>query len=263
MTVNLLQRKKRGSETPDSTPTKTSFAIGEMEARVSYCPSCGSPVSEGTWRCPGCGAKLLLGVTVKRGSVILAVGLVVGVLSGGIVTASVISISVRDKPADAPVAATPGPVVTAIPSAAAVALAPPQAAVTALSGTALIDGRISADSSTLAVTIADPKAATMDIVSALRSLSADAALGVDQAARLAIWREADSVRGQLDDFYQSMSTTANLAFGTSLDDGPGYRRSANEMLGVLRGLPAVDAASRTLAATIGLELPPVAPPASR
>jgi hypothetical protein len=103
----------------------------------------------------------------------------------------------------------------------------------------------------------------MDIVSALRSLSADAALGVDQAARLAIWREADSVRGQLDDFYQSMSTTANLAFGTSLDDGPGYRRSANEMLGVLRGLPAVDAASRTLAATIGLELPPVAPPASR
>ena len=149
------------------------------------------------------------------------------------------------------------------PTAAAVAIAAPQAAVTALSGTALVNGRISADTATMVATLADPKAATMDVVSSLRALSADAALGVDQAARLATWHEADSVRGQLDDFYQSMSKTANLAFGTSLDDAPGYRRWANEMLAVLRGLSAVDAGSRTLAATIGLELPPVALPASR
>jgi hypothetical protein len=263
MTVNLLHRKKRGSATPDSKPTTTPIAIGDMGARVSYCASCGSPVSDGTWRCPVCGGKLVFGVAARRGLAILAVGIVIGILSGGVITALAISAAPSGKPAEAAVVATAAPVVTAIPTAAAVAIAAPQAAVTALSGTALVNGRISADTATMVATLADPKAATMDVVSSLRVLSADAALGVDQAARLATWHEADSVRGQLDDFYQSMSKTANLAFGTSLDDASEYRRWANEMLAVLRGLSAVDAGSRTLAATVGLELPPVALPASR
>lgn len=262
MTVNLLQRKKRGSATPDSTPTTTSFAIGEMETRVSYCPSCGTPVSEGTWRCPGCGGKLILGVTLKRGSAILAVGFALGILAGSLVTASVIPVPLRDAPADAAVVASSAPVAAVIPTAAAVAIAAPQAAVTALSGTALVNGRISADAAALAATLADPKAATIDIAKGLRALSADAALGIDLAARLAPWPEADQARGQLDAFYRTMTTTATLALRESLNDASGYRRSATEMLGVVPGLSAVDTASRTLAATIDLELPPVALPTS-
>jgi hypothetical protein len=261
MTVNLLHRKKRGIATPDSKRTKPSLAIGEMESHVSYCPSCGTPVSDGTWRCPGCGGKLLLGVTFKRGSALLAVGFALGILSGGVMTASVISLP-RDTSAEAAALAPARPAATSIPTPATVAIAAPQAAVTALSGTALVNGRIAADSASLAATLADPKAATTDIVEALRALSADAALGTDLAARLAPWPAADLARAQLDAFFRSISTTATLALRDDLNDASGYRRSGNEMLRVLDGLSAVDAASRTLAATIDLELPPVALPAS-
>ncbi|HEV8404027.1 MAG TPA: zinc ribbon domain-containing protein [Candidatus Limnocylindrales bacterium] len=259
MTVNLLQRKKRGSATPDAKPTKTSFAIGENEARVSYCPSCGTPVSEGTWRCPGCGGKLILGVPFKRGAAVLAVGFALGILTGGVVAASAISVPRGDSAAQEAAVATSVPLATAIPTAPPVAIAAPQAAVTALSGTALVNGRIAAESAALASTLADSKAPTIDIARALRSLSADATQGIDLAARLAPWTEADAARDQLDHFYRTVSSTATLALRVSLNDGPGYRRSATEMMRVLSGLAAVDAASRTLAATVDLQLPPVLP----
>ncbi|HEY2887993.1 MAG TPA: hypothetical protein VGJ17_05225, partial [Candidatus Limnocylindrales bacterium] len=154
---------------------------------------------------------------------------------------------------------TPAPVTTAVPTAAAAAIAAPQAAVTALSGTALVNGRIAAESAALTATLADSKATTIDIARALRSLSADATQGIDLAARLAPWREADSARGQLDDFYRGLSSRATLALRGSLNDASGYRRSASDMLDILRGLSGVDAASRTLAATVDLTLPPVLP----
>ena len=266
MTVNLLHRKKGDGATLEARAAAMAIAIGEIgekDGRGFYCPSCGIPVADGTWKCPSCSAKFVLGVTAKRASALLAVGFAVGILSGGVVTASALIVSPHDRPADGAVVSDPASVATAteIPRAVAPSIAP-TAAVTALTGTAVINGRISADAATLATTLADRKATTTDIAQALRSLSADAAQGIDLAARLATWREADPVRGRLDAFYRTMSTTASLELGVSLDDGSGYRRSATEMLGVVRGLSAVDGASRAFAATVGLDLPPVSFPAA-
>ena len=60
-----------------------------------------------------------------------------------------------------------------------------------------------------------------------------------------------------------MAKTASVALRGSLNDESGYRHSAAQMQAVLAGLGDVDSASRTLAATIDLELPPVVlPPAT-
>ena len=193
----------------------------------------------------------------------MGLGFVTGILLGGVLTASVITLSVHDAPAAAAAVdvATPPPVLAAIPSAAVVAVVgPPQAAISALSGTAVVNGRISVDAVTLSTALANPKTTTIDIARALRSLSADAALGTDLVARLATWRDAGTAPGQLGDFYRTMSKTATLALRGSLNDASGYRRSAVEMEAVLIGLRRVDDASRTLAATIDLELPPVVLP---
>jgi hypothetical protein len=192
----------------------------------------------------------------------MGLGFVTGILLGGVLTASVITLSVHDTPAAAAVdVATPPSVPAAIPSAEVVAVVgPPQAAISALSGTAVVNGRISVDAGTLSTALADPKTTTIDIARALRSLSADAALGTDLVARLAVWRDAGTAPGQLADFYRTMSKTATLALRVSLNDASGYRRSGVEMETVLIGLRRVDDASRTLAATIDLELPPVVLP---
>ncbi len=262
MTANMLRGKKAKGATPDPKPAAKPIAIGEVDAHVFNCPSCARPLSDGTWRCDNCGALLILGVTAKRASAILGLGLVVGVLLGGVVTAAAITLSLHDKPVEAPAAAvaTPAPVATAIPNVVTAPVGAPQAAVTALSGTAVVNGRISADTTTLAATLADSHATTIDLARGLRSLSADAALGTDLVARLAQWRDADAAAGPLGDFYRKMSTTATLALRDSLNDASGYRSSASEMLDVLKGLSAVDAASRALAATVDLELPPVVMP---
>ena len=66
---------------------------------------------------------------------------------------------------------------------------------------------------------------------------------------------------QLDAFYRSMAKTARDGLRYSLSDNGSYRSTGAEMLKVLTGLRAVDAASRTLAGTVSLELPPVDQPA--
>src|SRR6478752_5216267 len=219
MTMRVMSRKKADVTIEDERAASSGVTIGEMDTRVFTCPACARPLSEGTSRCPGCGVRLLLGVTVRRASAILGLGLALGFLFGGVVTAAVISQSKQAIPAAAvDVVATPAPVVTAAPNGIAGVLAAPQAAVSALSGTAVVNGRISVDAVTLSSTLADRNATATDIARALRSLSADAALGTDLVARLAPWREAGTTGGQLGDFYQAMAKTASVALRGSLND---------------------------------------------
>ena len=265
MTTNVLRRKKADAAIEDDTAVSSDVAIGvpigEIEPHVFACPDCGRPLSDGTSRCPGCGVRLILGVPVKRAGAILALGLVVGFLFGGVVTAAATSLSAHATSAAGVVDPTPAPVVTAVPGEVPVIVGAPQAAVSALSGTAVVNGRISVDSVTLSKTLADRHATSIDIARAVRSLSADAALGTDLVSRLAPWHEAGSVGGQLGDFYRTMSKTATVALRGSLNDVSGYRHSAAQMQAVLVGLGDVDSASRTLAATVGLELAASSPAA--
>jgi len=261
MTTNLMKNTK----SPDAPSIEAQgFAIGEVDAHVFSCPACGRPLPEGTSKCPSCGVHLIMGVRLKRAAAILGLGMAIGVLLGGLVTAATITLSQQEDVAVVtPVAsATPSaPPASAAPSFAFVDPGAPQAAISALSGTAVVNGRIAVDAQTLASTLVRSGATTSEIARALRSLSADATLGIDQTGRLATWPAAADAKAGLDDFYRSMADAAKSGLRASLTDNAAYRRAGNDMLEVLRQLGAIDAQSRTLAETIALELPPVVIPA--
>jgi len=268
MTTNLLQNKTDGA-----TKEAMGLAIGDTDASVFACPACSRPLSEGTSRCPGCGTRLILGVRLKRAGAILALGVVIGILLGGASTATAITLSLHDTASasattpvatGAPAAVTPN---TVTPTAAPPLAAPPEyaapvAAVSALSGTAVVDGRIAVDAATLSATLGRSNASSIELARALRSLAADAALGIDLASRLAPWTDAAQVQSGLDDFYRAMAQEARAGLRASLSDTGAYRKAGTRMLTVLSTMGSVDSKSRELAATIGLELPPVVLPGS-
>jgi hypothetical protein len=248
---------------------ETGVAIGDTDAHVFGCPTCGRPLNDGTWRCPTCGTRLVLGVALKRAGLILALGMVIGVLAGGAATAVAVSMSISGPgstagslpiradtivPTDLPATAPPV-VVRSAPDG------PPSAAMAALRATAVVNARIATDMATLRSTLDDGHPSPVAIARALRSLSADAASGIDLVGRLAPWTAAAEVRSGLDSFYRDMADTARLGLRSSLADTAGYREAGEAMIQALSGLAAVDAASRSLATDVDLELPPVAIPA--
>ncbi len=263
MTTNLLHGKPAKASAPDA---NVSPAIGEDDSHIFNCPSCARPLAEGTSKCPGCGVRLIMGVMLKRAGAILALGIVVGVFAGSAMTAAVITLPPRSDKV-APAVVTPGTApdgarLSAAPTLPAgnVVVGAPQAAVAALSGTAVVNGRIAVDAATLSSTLAARNASSIEIARAFRSLAADAALGIDVAGRLGSWHDAGPVKTDLEAFYRTMADTAKNALRATFADNAGYRRAGAEMLAVLAGLGEVDAASRTLATSVGLELPPVALP---
>ncbi len=262
MTTNAMH----DSKSPDGKSKAAGLAIGESDANVFTCPSCARPLSEGTNKCPGCGVHLVMGVRLKRAGAILALGMALGILIGGVTTAAAITVSLND-----PATATK-PVASAVPSAAAVVSAapsfaafdpvPPTTAVSALSGTAVVNGRILVDAATLTATLARSDTTTIEIARALRSLTADAALGIDLAGRLGTWTDAKLVQAGLNDFYQAMADAAHGGLRASLTDRAAYRKAGADMIAVLATLSDIDSRSRALAGANDFELPPVAIPSS-
>ena len=103
-------------------------------------------------------------------------------------------------------------------------------------------------------------------VEAIRAIRAAGGLPVlahfaEAASRESLVRELMVAGlGGLEVFYRTMADTARNALHASFSDNAGYRKAAAEMMTVLAGLGDVDTASRTLATTVGPELPPVALP---
>ena len=236
-------------------------AIGEADAYVFNCPACARPLSNGTMKCPGCGSRLIMGVLLKRAGAILVLGIAIGVVVGGGLMGSIamLSASTSATAIQQPVATIPttAPVAPTVPTAAPPLAAAPQTAISALSGTAVVNGRITVDAMTLKTTLATRGVSTFEIARALRSLAADAALGMDLTGRMAPWTDARHVTAELDAFYRSMASAARDGLRASLTDASAYRASATAMLATIEDLGSVDASSRALAATVSLELPPV------
>ena len=262
MTTNVLSER---SGKPSASTAIGGWEIGATGAGVFNCPSCARPLADGTPQCVGCGARLIMGVLLKRAGAILALGIVLGALIGGVTMASAITISLRGTSAVAAV------VPSAPPAAAHASTAPtavgavpvpgvPQAAIAALSGTAALNSRIAVDTDTLGSTVTATDATSTEIARGIRALAADAALGIDLTARLATWRDAGPAMADLNDFYRTMAESARVALRASPTDTAAYRKAGGQMLTVLAGLGSVDATSRTLAATIDLELPPLTAP---
>jgi hypothetical protein len=268
MAINILRgrtgRPKRTSKTRDDGPPG---AIGEPDAHVFNCPKCSRPLNDGTPRCPTCGQRLILGVMLRRASILTGFGFIIGVFAGGVLTSGFIGsllasagnmvtsvpAAAAAQPTAAPTASpTPSPLVTPAPTAVPSVI--PPAAISALSQLALLDTRIAADGSAArAYSSMDGG----DIARTLRSLASDAANGTDQISRLASWSDAATLSVARATFYRRITDLAHDTLRSSVNDTKAYRAAAATLVTILADLKTLGADSSTLAATIGATLPAV------
>jgi hypothetical protein len=258
MTLNIL--KWRPSAGKSKVPNAGS--IGEPDAHVFNCPKCARPLSDGTPRCPGCGTRLIMGVVFRRASILMGFGFVIGVFLGGVVTSIVIT-TLLHAPSTEAVSQTgdpAGPVGSRAPGASAAPAAPvipiPAVALSSLRQMTLLDARIVADAGSLSSALQAKKSA-VDLALVLRSIASDATIGADLVPQVQSWDDAYQFAADRQSFYDSVLAVAGDGLRASLSDKTAYRLTARKMLNVLRGLPALDAASRELATTAKVNLPKV------
>lgn len=250
---------------PETTVATGGPAIGVADAQLFDCPACGRPLARGTSRCTNCGTRLIGGRPFRRVATFAAVAIVAVLILGG-VGMTVMAMSAAQPPTGTGPTGSPAasrPAATAeTPSQPPTPVGVPAEAAAALSGTAVVNARIATDAGTLARTLSDKSSQTIDIARAMRALGADAQLGLDMTGRLTPWTDAAPVTAKLVGFYRSLADSTRDALRASLTDATSYRRAGAQLLSVIRGLDAVDAASRELAAGVGLSLPPLRVPSA-
>ena len=245
-------------------------AIGTPDANIFLCPRCSRPLAVGVSKCAGCGTRLVAGVPLLKVIGFVGLGLVVGLAIGGGILGV---LTLAGGSAAATVAA---PAVTVVPSAAAVpsvigaasaapqpSAAPPDPAVPAAALTALrrsttVTQRLLADADLLARALAGNDPSPAEIAPLLRNLAATASLGDGVASTVGTWDEAGDVSGELASFYASIDRVAQDALTASITNGRAYRDAGTRMLAVLGRLTGLDADTRALAKTAGVDLPPLA-----
>jgi hypothetical protein len=260
-----LGRVGRRARTRERPHVPASLPIGEVDANIFACPSCSRPLGVGTRRCPGCGTGLVAGVRASRVVVFVGVGLFTGMIaSAGLM--SVLSPGAT-RPADIVIADAPpivAPTGAPIASAPAPAVDPgiPSSALSALRQTTFLNQQVLADADRLTVALAARKPSSSEIAAILRSLNSTARFGARLAPTVGEWDQADIVARDLATFYAKIGGTAQEGLSGSLSSSRGFVTAANKMLAVVAGLDGIDAASRVLAASANIELPPISGPAS-
>jgi hypothetical protein len=205
------------------------------------------------------------GVPLLKVSGFVALGLVAGLTVGGGVVAVAMSGGQQVAIAQPPVAAIPSavpvapvaPVVTAAPPPVA-PLVPP-AALSALRQSAVVNQRLLADADLLATALGATKPSSADIAPLLRGLASTASFGDRLAPAVAKWDDGDAVSVALGAFYGSIGRIADEGLSASLTNERAYVDAGRQMLALMDGLTDLDAASRGLAASADLELPPLVP----
>jgi hypothetical protein len=262
MTVEVARgRTRRGKNVPIE-----QAAIGEADANIFNCPRCSRPLAVGNPRCAGCGLRMVAGVPLGRVSGFVAAGLIVGLLVGG---GSVFAVTTLTRPADKAVAQVPTAVVpSAAPVAAPVApsiAAPvvdpaiPAAAVSALRQSTTLNQRLLADADRLSVALASDRPSGAEIAPLLRALASTASFGDRLAPNVAQWPDGAAVSDSLATFYAAVGRVAGEGLAASVKNDRAYVDAGRKMLVILDQLTELDAASRTLAASAEIELPPLVP----
>ena len=262
MTLSAL--RGRGHRRVTSPPA--ALPIGEDATNVVGCPVCARPILAGSSRCIGCGTRFLLGVPARRAVVFVVVGISLGMWIGALVAMAV----ARPTAVPAAGAATPASSAAAAAASSKPHPTPPAAsvdpaadvppdAVAALEQLPPTNARLLADGAALRAVATAPKADGADIADALRSVAVDAAFGSDLSTRLVGWPAASETRVALIAFYADVRDACRAALSTSVQDTSGYRTAASKVVASLDGVGRADASARTLAASVGIELPAVAP----
>ena len=147
-----------------------------------------------------------------------------------------------------------------LPSIVPVDPAVPAPALTALRRSTTVNQRLLVDADQLARALAARDPSPADIAPLLRNLAATASFGDGIASTVGTWDEAADLSAALASFYGSIDRIAQDALTASITNDRAYKDGATRMLAVLDRLAGLDAETRALATTAGLDLPPLTAP---
>ena len=282
MTVDVVRRARRRAPARDAAPEPSiaptaSIAIGEINQTVFDCPACARPLALGARRCPGCGTRLVNGVTLGKVSAFVAAGLAVGLLVGA---AGSLVIGLNQVAAAAPAAAamlpsaipagsgnggvgpigSTNPTVSSAPTASATATPTPATAIPPVARSALVqvaatNGRLAIGAASLRAALAARVFDASEVAQTLRTVSADSVFGEQLAAKVGVWSGSAGLAGQLASFYGAIHDTAAEGLVASVQNAAAYRAAASAMVKVFDGMPAIDAAVTAAASAGGVDLP--------
>ncbi|HET9457274.1 MAG TPA: zinc ribbon domain-containing protein [Candidatus Limnocylindrales bacterium] len=279
MTVNVARRRAAQIATARAAQIATSSAdaptaIGEFEPTTFACPACRRPLALAARRCPGCGTRFLMRVELRRASVFIGVGLLVGLMVGGGLTAvsSAIDRPARDAriAAEAAVAAVAAAGTAADPVASVRPVATQgtggssgvggTAGVPALTRSAIgqalaVDTRLASSATALAGAAGARTFDTVEVAAILRTLSGDAVFGLQLTSHIGAWKGGTEVSGTLGAFYTAVRDVAAEGLTASIRNEAAYRAASTRMLQLLADLEGLDGSLRTVAAEAGVSLP--------
>ncbi len=242
-----------------NSPRAATLPIGETDSNIFSCPACARPLGVGASRCAGCGTRLIAGVQAGRVVGFILIGLIAGTMVGSVTMALVSALSLPGAIA----IAQPPAVVT--PSLGPVASAPvpvvdpaiPASALSALRQSTVLNQRILADADRLTLALAATRPSGNEIAPVLRSLASTAAFGSGVAPDISDWDDGAAVSADLVALYDTVRSIAAAGLEASLSYPRAYINAAERMLVATAGIPELDAASRTLAATADIDLPSI------
>ncbi len=277
MAINVLRglRHRGASPTvdPDDSASEMPTAISDAPPRGPRvaCPTCGRSLGLTQTRCPGCGLRILAGVPLKHGALLIVSGTAIGLIVGGGL-AVLIALAGRTTPAQVgqvPVASNAAIVAPSESIDPALISGPvPAGAASSLRLNVTIADRLTASAATLRSEYRAKSFNTSAAITTIRQIAADATWGSDVVDRLGGWPAADPIRTQLKAFYGQIRQTAHDALTISVNDGAKYKSYAKRMLSLLASVANNRKSLAALAAANGISIPivlvapkPVASPA--
>jgi len=255
MAIDALRRASKGTDAP---------VIGDPDGAIFVCTSCSRPVASGGRRCPGCGARFILDVPLKRAGALSSIGLAAGLVvgGGGVALAAALSTNADSSlvtPSAAPGALPATRPLPTTPTTTSTTPGVPPAAVAALRGTTTINGRLAELVAPLSAELAVETLDTSAVARTLRRVALEVGAAQTLVPALRTWSSAGGYAGELETFYASLAGRVRDGLGASLRNDEAYRATASDVLGMLGGLVMLDAAARELAVAAELPVPSAAP----
>ena len=239
----------------DDMPAAVDSGEGHRGPRFA-CATCGRPLALTEFKCPSCGLRVLAGVPIRRGALLVVAGSAAGVIVGATL-AIVLALAAQPAPAPADVPAASGaPVGVGGSFDPSLVSGPvPSTAATALRLSVTIEDRLAASAAALKKQVKVKNFSATTAAKTIRSIAADATWGSDNVDRLAGWPAAAPLRAQLDAFYEGLRNEARDALAVSIKDTSKYKLHAKRMIKLLASVPATREAMVALAAANKITIP--------
>jgi hypothetical protein len=131
--------------------------------------------------------------------------------------------------------------------------------VSALRQSTILNQRLLADADKLAAALRADSPSGAEIAPLLRTMASTASFGDRLAPAVGDWSDGAALSEALTTLYAAVGRIAEDGLSASVQNGRAYADAGKRMLAVLAQITELDAASRALAASADLELPPLVP----